>query len=419
MSFIVSLDSDHNMKVQKQTAQATAYSILIGISFAHLLNDSIQSLIPAIYPLLKDEFTLSFAQIGLIQLTFQFTASILQPFVGAYTDKHPQPYSIAFGMFLSLAGLVYIAFATNYTGILLSAALIGAGSSVFHPESSKLANMASGGKRGLAQSIFQVGGNTGSAIGPVIAAAIVVAYGRNYAAYFAILALVAIVVLIYTGRWTKRRLNEFKTLKKNTLTEDLNTHLSKKMVYRSVGILFVLIFSKYIYMASISSYFTFYLIEKFDVSVANSQLFLFGFLAAAAVGTFFGGPLGDKYGRKYVIWFSILGAAPFALIMPYLDSLFLTSAFSIIIGFILSSAFPAIIVYAQELMPGKIGMISGLFYGLSFGIGGIMAALLGVLADYKDIYFVYYLCSFMLLLGLVAYFLPNLKVLSEKNPQKA
>ena len=403
------------MGIQKQVNHVTAYSILIGISFAHLLNDAIQSLIPAIYPLLKDEFTLSFAQIGLIQLTFQFTASILQPFVGAYTDKHPQPYSIAFGMFLSLAGLVYIAFATDYTGILLSATLIGAGSSVFHPESSKLANMASGGKRGLAQSIFQVGGNTGSAIGPVIAAAIVVAYGRNYAAYFAIFALVAIVVLIYTGRWTKRRLEEFKSLKKNTLTEDFNTHLSKKMVYRSVGILFILIFSKYIYMASISSYFTFYLIEKFDVSVANSQLFLFGFLAAAAIGTFFGGPLGDRYGRKYVIWFSILGAAPFALLMPYLDSLFLTSAFSIIIGFILSSAFPAIIVYAQELMPGKIGMISGLFYGLSFGIGGIMAALLGVLADYKDIYFVYYLCSFMLLLGLVAYFLPNLKSLAEKD----
>lgn len=403
------------MHVHKPASQATAYGILIGISFAHLLNDAIQSLIPAIYPLLKDEFTLSFAQIGLIQLTFQFTASILQPFVGAYTDKHPQPYSIALGMFLSLAGLVYIAFATNYTGILLAAGLIGAGSSIFHPESSKLANMASGGRRGLAQSIFQVGGNTGSAIGPIIAAAIVVAYGRNYTAYFAILALVAIVVLIYTGRWTKNRLKEFRSSKKNTLSEDFNTHLSKKMVYRSVGILFVLIFSKYIYMASISSYFTFYLIDKFDVSVANSQLFLFGFLGAAAVGTFFGGPLGDKYGRKYVIWFSILGAAPFALLMPYLDSLFLTSAFSIIIGFILSSAFPAIIVYAQELMPGKIGMISGLFYGLSFGIGGIMAALLGVLADYKDIYFVYYLCSFMLLLGLVAYFLPNLKSLSEKD----
>lgn len=403
-------------KVSKQVGQVTAYGILFGISFAHLLNDSIQSLIPSIYPLLKDEFALTFTQIGLIQLTFQMTASILQPFVGAYTDKRPQPYSLAIGMCFSLVGLIYIALTTGYLGILLAVALIGTGSSIFHPESSKLANMASGGRRGLAQSIFQVGGNTGSAIGPLIAAVVVVKYGRSHAAYFAFFALMAIMVLIYIGRWTQNRIKVYKSLKKKTSVENYNAHLSKKTVHRVVVILFILIFSKYVYLASISSYFTFFLIDKFEVSVRASQLFLFGFLAASAVGTFFGGPLGDRYGRKYVIWFSIIGAAPFALLMPYLNSLVLTAVFSIIIGFVLSSAFPAIIVYAQELMPGKIGMISGLFYGSSFGIAGIMAALLGVLADHKDIYFVYHLCSFMLLLGLIAYFLPNFKKLSEEQP---
>lgn len=395
--------------ISKEAKQLTAYGILFGISFSHLLNDSIQSLIPSIYPLLKDEFVLSFAQIGLIQLAFQLTASILQPFVGAYTDKYPQPYSLAIGMCVSLAGLIAIAFVPNYLGILISVALIGAGSAIFHPESSKLANMASGGRRGLAQSIFQVGGNTGSAIGPVLAAIVVVAYGRSHAAYFALFALLAIVILINVGRWSKKQIKEMRESKKSMVIEAYHPRLSKKKVHQAIGILLVLIFSKYIYLASISSYFTFFLIDKFKVSVASSQLFLFGFLAASAIGTFVGGPLGDKYGRKYVIWFSILGAAPFALLMPFLNSLALTSAFSIIIGFILSSAFPAIIVYAQELMPGKIGMISGLFYGLAFGMGGVMAALLGVLADYKDIYFVYHLCSFMLLLGGVAYFLPDLK----------
>lgn len=401
----------------KNAGQVTSYGILFGISFSHLLNDSIQSLIPSIYPLLKDEFVLSFAQIGLIQLTFQLTASLLQPMVGAYTDKHPQPFSLAIGMCFSLAGLIAIAFAPNYIGILISVALIGSGSAIFHPESSKLANMASGGKRGLAQSIFQVGGNTGSAIGPLLAAVVVVAYGRSHSAYFALFALLAIIILVYVGGWTKDKIKEMKALKKSAVIEDYHPLLTKPKVHKAIGILLILIFSKYIYLASISSYFTFFLIEKFKVSVANSQLFLFGFLAAAAVGTFFGGPLGDRYGRKYVIWFSILGAAPFALAMPYLDSLFLTSVFSIIIGFVLSSAFPAIIVYAQELMPGKIGMISGLFYGLAFGMGGVMAALLGVLADWKDIYFVYHLCSFMLLLGGVAYFLPNLRELAKQNSE--
>ncbi len=397
----------------KQAGQVTAYGVLLSISFSHLLNDAIQSLIPSIYPLLKNEFTLSFAQIGIIQLTFQMTASILQPFVGAFTDRYPQPYSLATGMCFSLSGLLYIAYSTSYLGILVAVALIGAGSSIFHPESSKLANMASGGRRGLAQSIFQVGGNTGTAIGPLLTAMIVVAYGRSHAAYFGIFALLAILVLIYVGRWTKKRMAQLKHLKKSASIENYNTHLSKKTVHRTVVVLFILIFSKYVYLASISSYFTFFLIDKFGVSVKSSQLFLFGFLAASALGTFFGGPLGDRYGRKYVIWFSILGAAPFALLMPYIDSLFWTSVCSILIGFVLSSAFPAIIVYAQELMPGKIGMISGLFYGSSFGIAGVAAALLGILADYKDIYFVYHLCSFLLLLGLIAYFLPNLRSLSE------
>lgn len=400
--------------ITKQAGQATAYSVLFGISFSHLLNDAIQSLIPSIYPLLKNEFTLTFAQIGLIQLTFQLTASILQPFVGAYTDKNPQAFSLAIGMCFSLIGLIAIAFVPNYTGVLISVALIGAGSAIFHPESSKLANMASGGRRGLAQSIFQVGGNTGSAIGPLLAAAVVVAYGRSHSAYFAFFALLAIVILVYVGRWSKQQMNQMKRLKIKPTVEGYHPHLTKKQVHSAVGILLVLIFSKYIYLASISSYFTFFLIEKFKVSVAQSQIFLFGFLAASAVGTFFGGPLGDRFGRRYVIWFSILGAAPFALAMPYLDSLALTSAFSVIIGFILSSAFPAIIVYAQELMPGKIGMISGLFYGLAFGMGGVMAALLGFLADWQDIYFVYHLCSFMLLLGGVAYFLPSLKSLAKE-----
>lgn len=405
-------------KTVKKAGQATAYGILFSISFAHLLNDAIQSLIPSIYPLLKDEFVLSFAQIGLIQFTFQLTASLLQPLVGMYTDKRPQPFSLAAGMFISLSGLLLIAFSGSYVFVLASVALIGAGSSIFHPESAKLANMASGGRRGLAQSIFQVGGNTGTAIGPLIAAIIVVKNGRSHAAWFGLFAVLAIVILIFVGRWVRFKIKEASLRKKRALLDDDVLHLPKRLVHKTVAVLLILIFSKYIYLASISSYFTFYLIEKFGVSIQASQYFLFGFLAASAVGTFFGGPMGDRFGRKYVIWFSILGAAPFALLLPYIHSLVWTSVLSIVIGFVLSSAFPSIVVYAQELMPGKIGMISGLFYGLSFGTAGVAAAALGVLADYKDIYFVYHFCSYLLMLGFAAWFLPNLKHMREAAEHK-
>ncbi|MBX2887754.1 MAG: MFS transporter [Ferruginibacter sp.] len=388
--------------------QITAYGILFSISFSHMLNDMIQSLIPSIYPLLKESFSLNFAQIGLIQLTFQLTASILQPFVGAYTDKRPMPFSLAIGMCFTLGGLIFVSFANSYYLILASVALIGAGSSVFHPESSKIAYMASGGKRGLAQSIFQVGGNAGTAIGPLLAALIIVRYGRTHAVYFAILAFLAIAILIHVGKWAKKQNGLLKSQKEKKIQSVYHPHLSKKKIHLSVGILLILIFSKYFYLSSLSSYYTFFLIEKFDVSIKNSQLFLFAFLLAAAIGTYLGGPLGDRYGRKYVIWFSILGVTPFTLLLPYAN-LFWTAVLSVIIGLILSSAFPAILVYAQELMPGKIGMISGLFFGFAFGMGGLGSALLGLLADATDIYFVYHVCAFLPLIGLVTWALPNLK----------
>lgn len=394
--------------ILRETKQLTVYSILFSISFSHMLNDTIQSLIPSIYPLLKDSFSLNFAQIGLIQLTFQMTASIFQPLVGSFTDKRPQPFSLAIGMSITLIGLIFISFASSYPAILLSVALIGTGSSIFHPESSKIAYMASGGRRGLAQSIFQVGGNTGTAVGPLLAALVIVRFGRSHAVYFGILALIAIVVLIYVGKWAKPKLLRLKAERRRGKVVEYHTELSKRTVHISVAVLLVLIFSKYFYLASISSYYTFYLIEKFHVSIKHSQIFLFAFLAAAAAGTYFGGPLGDKYGRKYVIWFSILGVAPFTLLLPYV-SLFWTAVLSVIIGFVLSSAFPAILVYAQELMPGKIGMISGLFFGFAFGMGGLGSAMLGLLADATDIYFVYHVCSFLPLIGLITWKLPDLK----------
>ncbi|MCW5914577.1 MAG: MFS transporter [Chitinophagaceae bacterium] len=394
--------------IGKQVQEATVYSILISISFSHLLNDMLQSLIPSIYPLLKDSFSLSFAQVGLIQLTFQLTASILQPLVGAYTDKHPQPFSLAIGMGFTLAGLIFISFANSFGTILLSVALIGSGSSVFHPESSKIAFLASGGRRGMAQSLFQVGGNAGTAIGPLLAALVIVKYGRNYTASFGIAALLAMVILFYVGRWARPRLLELKRKKTKGDVMDYHPGLSRREVHLSVAILLVLIFSKFFYLSSISSYYTFFLIDKFGVSIKTSQIFLFIYLASAALGTYFGGPLGDRFGRKYVIWFSILGVAPFTLILPYV-SLFWTAVLSVIIGFILSSAFPAILVYAQELMPGKIGMISGLFFGLAFGMGGLGSALLGLLADATSIDFVYHVCAFLPLIGLVTWKLPDLR----------
>lgn len=399
-----SLKSD----VSKGALQVTVYSILFSISFSHMLNDTMQSLIPSIYPLLKNSFNLSFSQVGLIQLTFQLTASILQPVVGTFTDKRPQPFSLATGMCFTLIGLIFISFVSSYGGILFSVALIGAGSAVFHPESSKIAFLAAGNRRGFAQSVFQVGGNAGTAFGPLLAALVIVRFGRSHAVYFGILALMAIGILIYVGKWAKPRMMRLRAQIENSHTEVYHAGLTRKQVHFSVGILLILIFSKYFYLSSISSYYTFFLIEKFHVSIRDSQFFLFAFLAASALGTYFGGPLGDKYGRKYVIWFSILGVAPFTLLLPYVN-LFWTAVLSIVIGFIISSAFPAIVVYAQELMPGKIGMISGLFFGFAFGMGGLGSALLGMLADYTDIHFVYQICSFLPLIGLITWKLPDLK----------
>ncbi|MEO6135249.1 MAG: MFS transporter [Ginsengibacter sp.] len=391
----------------EKIAENTVYSILFSISFSHLLNDTLQSLIPSIYPLLKQSFSLSFAQVGLITFTFQIAASLLQPFVGFYTDKRPQPFSLAIGMGVSLTGLVFLSFANTFGLTLVSVGLMGIGSSIFHPEASKVAYMASGGKRGLAQSVFQVGGNAGSAIGPLLAALIIVPYGRGHILYFCILALLAIVILIYVGKWFRANLHLMKP--KKVHSSDVGALvLSKRKIRTSVAILLVLIFSKYFYLASISSYYTFYLIDKFKVSIQSSQLYLFVFLASAAVGTFVGGPLGDKFGRKYVIWFSILGVAPFTLLLPYAN-LFWSSILTIFIGFILSSAFSAILVYAQELLPGKVGMVSGLFFGFAFGMGGIGSAVLGALADHTSISYVFHICSFLPLIGLITGFLPNLK----------
>ena len=398
-----------NQPVKKidKIAETTVYTVLFGISFSHLLNDTLQSLIPSIYPLLKNTFRLSFTQVGLITLTFQLAASLLQPFVGLYTDRKPQPFSLAIGMGFTLIGLMAISIANSFHTVLISVALIGIGSSIFHPEASKIAYMASGGKRGLAQSIFQVGGNTGTAIGPLLAALIVVPYGRSHIFYFSILALLAILVLVQVGKWAKKNIHLIKP-KAIHPSDDGQLVLTRKKVVNSIIILLVLIFSKYFYLASITSYYTFYLIEKFSVSIQNSQMYLFGFLGAAALGTYFGGPLGDRFGRKYVIWFSILGAAPFTLILPYVNQ-FWTVTLGVAIGFVLSSAFSAILVYAQELMPGKVGMVSGLFFGFAFGMGGLAAALLGMLADATSIDFVFHICAFLPLMGMITWFLPNLK----------
>ncbi len=385
----------------------TIFSVLLAISFSHLLNDTIQSLIPSIYPIVKNSFHLSFTQVGFITLTFQLSASLLQPLVGSYTDRKPQPFSLATGMTFSLAGLILLSQSSSYLMLLMSVCLIGVGSSVFHPEASKVAYMAAGNRRGLAQSIFQVGGNAGSSIGPLLAALIVVPHGQSSILWFSILAFLAIVVLSRLGFWYKAHLFSIKTKPKvkNVYTD---VRLSKSRVTISIIILLVLIFSKYFYLASMTSYYTFYLIHKFHVSVQASQLYLFAFLLAVAAGTILGGPLGDRFGRKYVIWFSILGAAPFTLLLPY-ASLFFTCVLSIIIGVIIASAFSAILVYAQELLPGKVGMVSGLFFGFAFGMGGLGSAILGMLADKTSIEHVYRLCAFLPLIGLLTAFLPNLK----------
>jgi len=393
--------------VSPNISEKTVFPILIALSFSHLLNDTIQSLIPSIYPLVKDSLQLSFAQIGMITFTYQLTASLLQPVVGTFTDKKPLPYSLPIGMCFTLFGLVLLSFSSSFAMVLFSVGLIGIGSSVFHPEASRLAHMASGGRHGMAQSLFQVGGNAGSAIGPLMAALIIMPLGQRHVIWFSAAALLAIVILFKIGGWYKSNFNIIKRKKKVSKSVPSGAVLSRKKIIYSLLILLVLIFSKYIYMSSITSYYTFYLIDKFDVSIQSSQLNLFIFLFAVAAGTFIGGPLGDRIGRKYVIWISILGVAPFTLLLPYVD-LFWTSVLSVFIGFILSSAFSAILVYAQELVPGKIGMISGMFFGFAFGIAGVGSALLGKLADLTSIDYVFHLCSFLPLLGLVTAFLPNI-----------
>ena len=390
----------------KIIAEQTVFPILFALSFSHLLNDTIQSLIPAIYPIIKDSYHLSFSQIGLITLTFQMAASLFQPFVGLYTDKKPQPYSLATGMGFTLIGLITLSQSTNFYTILLAVALIGTGSSIFHPEASRMAHAASGGKRGLAQSVFQLGGNAGSSLGPLLAAWIIVPHGQVSVVWFSLIALLAIVVLTYVGNWYKGYLVKLKERAK-TQAQVVANNFSKNKVVLAIIILLVLIFSKYFYMASLTSYFTFYLIQKFDVSVQTSQIYLFVFLFSVAAGTLVGGPIGDKVGRKYVIWGSILGTAPFALLLPHAN-LFWTGVLIVPIGMILASAFSAILVYAQELIPGKVGLVAGLFFGFAFGMGGIGSALLGRLADSTSITYVYNVCAFLPLIGLLTAFLPNI-----------
>jgi FSR family fosmidomycin resistance protein-like MFS transporter len=391
--------------VRTAAAEGTVFAILVAISVSHLLNDTIQSLIPAIYPILKDEFRLDFGQIGLITLAFQLTASVLQPMVGLYTDKHPKPFSLAIGMGFTLSGLLLLSMAWSYPVLLVSVALVGVGSSVFHPEASRVARMASGGRHGLAQSLFQVGGNAGSAIGPLLAAFIVLPNGQRSIAWFSAVAVLGIAILGRVGFWyqAKRRVASQSGARARTMPE-----LPRHVVVRSIAILAALCFSKFFYMAALSSYYTFYLMETFQIDVKEAQLYLFVFLGAVAVGTIAGGPVGDRFGRKFVIWLSILGTLPFSLALPYAN-LFWTAVLSVIIGLILSSAFSAIIVYAQELVPGKVGMIAGLFFGFAFGMGGIGAAVLGELADLTSITFVYRLCAFLPAIGLLTVFLPDIE----------
>ena len=385
-------------------AQGTAVAVLAAISVCHMLNDVIQSLIMAIYPMLKENLALNFHQIGLITFTFQFTASVLQPVVGYFTDRYPTPFSLVIGMGSSLVGLILIAFATSYLFVLAAAALIGMGSSVFHPESSRVARLASGGRHGLAQSVFQVGGNFGTALGPLFAAFIVLPYGQHTIIWFSLVALIGMVLLAIIGTWYGKTLK----LKRVSMAEEREAmaKATHGKVARSIAILMALTFSKHFYLVSITSFYIFYLIHTFGISVQNAQLHLFLFLAAVAAGTVIGGPIGDRIGSRRVIWWSILGVLPFTLALPYVG-LFWSAVLSVIIGLILASAFPAILVYAQALIPGRVGMVAGLFFGLAFGIAGIGAAVLGWLADVTSIEFVYHICAFLPAIGLLAAFLPE------------
>ena len=384
--------------------EGTVYSMLVICGISHFLNDMIQSIIPSIYPILKANFDFSFAQIGLITLVFQMTSSILQPFTGLYADRHPRPYALSVGMCFTLTGLLLLAFANNYLAILIAVSIVGFGSSVFHPTASRVTQMASGGKKSLAQSIFQVGGNGGSALGPLLAAIIILPYGQHSISWFALAALLAALIMIRLGAWYKARLKYI--VKHPQKTPELNTNISKRAKYGALAILILLVFSKYFYTSCITSYFTFFLIDKFGVSVRASQLFLFVFLAAFAIGTVAGGMLGDRFGRKYVIWFSILGAAPFALAMPYVV-LTWTIICCFLSGLIIASAFSSIVVYATDLMPDKVGMIAGVFFGLMFGLGGLGSAFFGWLADKTSIEFIFQVSAFLPLLGIIAGLLPN------------
>lgn len=384
--------------------EGTVYSILVICGISHFLNDMIQSIIPSIYPILKANFDFSFAQIGIITLVFQMTSSILQPFTGLYADRHPRPYALSVGMCFTLTGLLLLAFANNYLAILIAVSIVGFGSSVFHPTASRVTQMASGGKKSLAQSIFQVGGNGGSALGPLLAAIIILPYGQHSISWFALAALLAALIMIRLGAWYKARLKYI--VKHPQKTPELNTNISKRAKYGALAILILLVFSKYFYTSCITSYFTFFLIDKFGVSVRASQLFLFVFLAAFAIGTVAGGMLGDRFGRKYVIWFSILGAAPFALAMPYVG-LTWTIVCCFLSGLIIASAFSSIVVYATDLMPDKVGMIAGVFFGLMFGLGGLGSAFFGWLADKTSIEFIFQVSAFLPLLGIIAGLLPN------------
>jgi MFS transporter, FSR family, fosmidomycin resistance protein len=391
-----------------KVAQKTAFGVLLSICFCHLINDMLQSLLAAVYPTLKAEFTLSFAQIGLVTLGYQITASLLQPLVGIYADRRPTPFSLPIGTLFSFAGLLILSVAPSYATLVLGACVLGVGSSVFHPESSRVARMASGGRPGLAQSLFQVGGNIGGALGPAAAAVVVLRWGRASLGVFSLLALVSTAILTGVGLWYARHgLSRLASPGGPSHASRPAAKLTRRQVKGSIAILLALIFSKFVYIASFTSYYTFYLMQRFDVSVRDAQLHLVTFSASVAAGTLAGGPLGDRFGRKHVIWFSILGALPFTLLLPYVD-IFWTSVLTVAIGFILASAFPAIVVYGQELIPGRVGMVSGLFFGLSFGAAGLGAALLGVLADAKGIVDVYRLCAFLPALGMLAAFLPDL-----------
>jgi FSR family fosmidomycin resistance protein-like MFS transporter len=407
------------------TGAKTVFKVLLAISFCHLLNDTVQSLLPAIYPLLRDTFHLDFGQIGLISFTTTFTASLLQPLVGLYSDRHHKPYFLAIGMGITLIGLVTLSLAPSYASVLVAAALVGMGSSVFHPESSRVARMASGGQHGMAQSLFQVGGNAGSALGPLLAT-FVLPRGQRSIAWFSFVALLGMILLADIGAWTKKRRAAQAELRAIPLAAHVtpghvasreaepHAHLPRKKIVWSLLVLATLMFSKFFYLASLGSYYTFYLMDKFHVSIRSAEFHLFAFLGAVAAGTFFGGPVGDRMGRKLVIWYSILGVLPFTLLLPYAN-LFWTGILSVVIGLILASAFSTILVFAQELVPGKVGTISGIYFGLAFGLGGIGAALLGKLADATSIRFVYHVCSFLPAVGILTAFLPNLNPAERKG----